>query len=155
MRKWWNRLVDFMKELATHRGHVLQGMEEDLFEALAVLHPVLNLVRQLYLNPAAELTQDDWELVYMQTTWANQKVRLVLADGEEEDGCEILAQELNGMSSQVLLLITPNLEFWTSGMPLDLYHTDFQLEEHEHLDLNLVWLLDVHGQFALCSGSTY
>ena len=84
------------------------------------------------------LTQDDWELVYVQTTWANQKVRLVLAD-TEEDGCEILAEELNGMSSQVLLLITPNLEYWTSRIPLDLCHTDFQLEEHGHLDLNLVW----------------
>ena len=104
MLKWWDRLVDFMKELATRRGDLLEGMEEDLLDTLVVLRSVLELVLQLHLNPAVELTQDDWELVYVQTTWATQKVRLILAD-REEDGCEILARELYGMSSQVLLLI--------------------------------------------------
>lgn len=107
-QKWWNGLVDFMIELVTRRGEVLQGMEEDLHQLVAGLHCVHQHVDPLYQNPAAELTEDEWELVYIQSTWANQKARLVLAD-REEDGCEILAQELNGMSSKVLL-ITPHLD---------------------------------------------
>ncbi|PUU72638.1 hypothetical protein B9Z19DRAFT_1137106 [Tuber borchii] len=96
--KWWRRLLDFMIKLTARREDVIQGMEEDLSQVVVGLHLVLQLVRRLHRNPAAELTEDEWELVYVESIWANQKARLVLAD-REEDGCEILAKELNDSSS--------------------------------------------------------
>ncbi|CUS15716.1 unnamed protein product [Tuber aestivum] len=92
--KWWDPLLNFVKELVKRRGDALQGFESDLFDVLAALNCVRDLIHRLHPIPAQGLTDDEWERVYNYSMWANEKVGLVLAD-RNSFGCEILAAELN------------------------------------------------------------
>ncbi|RPB04247.1 hypothetical protein L873DRAFT_1460200 [Choiromyces venosus 120613-1] len=76
-------------------------VESDLYDVMVGLSLALNLVRKLHHDPKQGLTDDEWNTVYDESMWANEKARLVLAD-RNDFGLEILSQEFNGMP-----LLTP------------------------------------------------
>jgi len=93
--KWWSLLVDFVKKLFIRRERSLQGVEFNLYQVVTGLDSVFQLACKLHGPPGQELTDDEWKVVYYDSVWANQKARLVLVD-QNNFGCELLAQELNG-----------------------------------------------------------
>jgi len=99
--KWWDPLVDFLKELAQRRGGALQGIELNLYHVACGLNTALRLLREIRHYPVQGLTDDEWQTVYNHSMWASEKAELVLAD-RNRFGCEILAKEFNGMP-----LLTP------------------------------------------------
>ena len=98
VHKWWRRLVVFFSKLTKfRRGDPPEGIEEDLCEVVGVLHSIFRVICELQI-PGVRLTKDQWELVYLQSTFVNRQARLVLANMNRE-GCELLVRELNGMYS--------------------------------------------------------
>ncbi|RPA93212.1 hypothetical protein L873DRAFT_1793772 [Choiromyces venosus 120613-1] len=74
----------------------LQGFELSLYEAVVALMLAVEVVSKFHDNPKVQLTESEWESVYIRSILANEHVRIVLAD-RKEFGCEILAQELGVM----------------------------------------------------------
>ncbi|RPA93218.1 hypothetical protein L873DRAFT_1793776 [Choiromyces venosus 120613-1] len=139
VEKWWSRLINFVKELAKRRGVALQGVESDLFDVVTGLYTVIQLLSRLHCDPKRGLTDAEWKVVYNGSMWVSKKAGIVLAD-RQHFGCEILAQELNGMP--LLTPITSHMQsIRTTHRPLDLGHTDSRHEEPEYLGLDLVGVL--------------
>ncbi|RPA93216.1 hypothetical protein L873DRAFT_1793775 [Choiromyces venosus 120613-1] len=95
--KWSEALGRFVKELIRWRVFLHEpGFERSLYRAVVALLLVVEVVSKLHDNPKDQLTESEWELVYLRSILANEHVRIVLAD-RKEFGCEILAQELGVM----------------------------------------------------------
>ena len=96
--KWLHSLGHFMKAFVDHRRyHNLNGFGLNLFDGVLALLTALNLVSGLHDDPPNHLTEAEWTRVYTQSMRANEKIRDVLADGNETS-CEALVEELRGKS---------------------------------------------------------
>lgn len=95
-RKWLGRLNSFVRQLVEHRGDadLLEGSEVNLYHVAVGLFTVLRLLMKFEDNPETELTDREWEEIYMQSMWVTENASLALAD---EKRCEILAQEIQGI----------------------------------------------------------
>ncbi|RPA93210.1 hypothetical protein L873DRAFT_1816292 [Choiromyces venosus 120613-1] len=112
--KWYKGLAHFMKELLRRRVFLdLQGFELSLYEAVVALMLAVEVVSKFHDNPKVQLTESEWELVYLRSILANELVRIVLAD-RKEFGCEILAQELGDQLSEDPFQLRRALEKLTS-----------------------------------------
>jgi len=95
-KKWLRRLNSFVRQLIEHRGDadLLEGSEVNLYHVVVGLFRVLRLLMKFEDNPGTELTDLEWEEIYMQSMWVTENASLALADGKR---CEILAQEIQGI----------------------------------------------------------
>lgn len=103
-KKWLGRLNSFVRQLAERRGDadLLEGSEVNLYHAVVGLFEALRLLMKFEDNPGTELTDREWEEIYMQSMWVTENASLVLADGKR---CEILAQKIQGITSSPLMTV--------------------------------------------------
>ena len=95
--KWWNGLLDFMKELNERRVGRLTGLEQTLDDTVFCLGRVLELVKGQHQNPQIPLTELEWRKVFLLSRSANERVTLILE--ARDQFCETLATELAGIPS--------------------------------------------------------
>ncbi|RPA96124.1 hypothetical protein L873DRAFT_1845501 [Choiromyces venosus 120613-1] len=94
IEKWWDNLCLFWMDVRERRGGTnLQGIEVNLYNAIAGLSLTLKLIDGLHENPQNQLTYQEWETIYSNSIWVLKNIRLVLAE-RGGSSCENLALEL-------------------------------------------------------------
>lgn len=97
IKKWLGGLNSFMRQLMEDRGETeLKGSELNLYYVIAGVFTILRLLMKLHDdNPGILLADGEWEEIFKQSMWVTENATCALEDGNY---CELLAQELTGIS---------------------------------------------------------